>query len=181
MIYSTKDLLRNGETEYSIRRKIDSGLLFQIERGYYSDDKNSLYKDEAYLCKKYPNGILTGLSALHVYDLIDFIPDEYHLATKQHTFPIRRKDIKQSYQESSFFELGAIYMSFSGGIIRIYDLERLLIELFRLKEKYPREIFYEAVESYRKIKNNLDFYKLNEYLGKIPNGSRLSLIIKEMI
>ena len=181
MIFTTKELLEKGETEYSIRNKIKDGTLILCERGYYSDDVGLLKIDETFISKKYPSAILTGLSAFYIYGLTDYIPDYFYLATEQHSFPIRRKDVKQSYQNSSFFEIGVVLKEYENSVIRTYDLERLLIELFRLKEKYPREIYYEVVNSFRKIKEQLDFYKVNQYLKHFSNGDNLSLTIKEMI
>ena len=181
MIYTTKELLENRETEYSIRNKVIKGELYLIERGVYSDKPNAIYRDEVLISKKYPSGILTGLSAFYIYELTDYIPSCFYLATIQHSFPIRKKDIKQSYQDSSFFEVGSTILELDEGSIKIYDLERLLIELVRLKEKYPKEIYYEVINSYRKIKDSLDFYKLNEYLKSFSNGNNLLLKIKEII
>ena len=181
MIFTTKELLEKGETEYSIRNKIKDGTLILCERGCYSDDVGLLKIDEAFISKKYPSAILTGLSAFYIYGLTDYIPDYFYLATEQHSFPIRRKDVKQSYQNPSFFEIGVVLKEYENSVIRTYDLERLLIELFRLKEKYPREIYYEVVNSFRKIKGQLDFYKVNQYLKHFSNGDNLLLTIKEMI
>lgn len=181
MIVTTKELLEVGETEYSIRKQIKDGVLFLIERGFYSTDPNDNFNDEVFISKKYPFAIITGLSAFFIYGLTDYIPDYFYLATEQHSFPIRRKDVKQSYQDKSFFEIGVIYKQLDGGTIRTYDLERLLIELFRLKEKYPREIFYEVLSSFRKIKNQIDFYKVNQYLKYFSNGKNLLIKIKEAI
>lgn len=180
MIYTAKELIELGETEYSIRKKVSSGDLFVLERGIYITKKDN-YVDEVYISKKYPNAIITGLSAFYIYDLTDHIPDYFYLATEQHSFPIRRKDVKQSYQDSSFFEVGATTKQISSGSIRIYDLERLLIETIRLKEKYPRELYYEVISSFRKIKNKIDYYKLNIYLKSFSNGDSLLQKIKEII
>ena len=176
MIYTTKELLAKNETEYSIRNKLLSKKLFLVERGLYSDEPHS-FVDEAYISKKYPNAILTGLSAFYLYDLTDHIPDCFYLATEQHSFPIRRKDVVQSYQDGAFFDIG---VTFKDGV-RTYDLERLLIELFRLKEKLPREIYYEVLSSFRKNKNNIDFYKVNNYLKRFSNGNSLAMRIKEAL
>jgi len=181
MIYSTKELLNNGETEYSIRKRLVDGSLYLIERGLYSTDNNNINVDEVYISKKYPFGILTGLSAFFIYGLTDYIPDYFYLATEQHSFPIRRLDVKQSYQDSSFLNIGVINKQLDEGVVRTYDLERLLIELFRLKEKYPREIFYDVLNSFRKIKDQIDFYKINQYLKHFSNGRSLLLKIKEAI
>lgn len=180
MIYLTKDLLNKGETEYSIRNRVNDGSLFLIHRGMYSDDPNYFY-NETYLSKKYPNAIITGLSAFYIYDLTDQIPDTCFLATEQHSFPIRRFDVSQSYQDSSFFNIGKTTIEYEQGTVIIYDLERLLIELIRLKEKYSPELYYEVVGSFRKIKYRLDFYKINEYAKFFKNGNNILQKIKEII
>lgn len=181
MISTTKELLELGETEYSIKKKLIDGSLFLIERGYYATSQDKNYKNEAFISKKYPFAIITGLSAFFIYGLTDHIPDCFYLATEQHSFPIRRDDIKQSYQDGAFFDVGVTNKQIDDGVVRTYDLERLLIELFRLKEKYPREVFYEVLASFRKIKDQIDFYKLNKYLRCFSNGSSLLLKIKEAI
>lgn len=181
MIYTTKELLNNGESEYSIRQKVNNKDLFLIERGYYNDESDALFQNEVFISKKYPSAILTGLTAFYIYGLTDYIPNRYYLATEQHSFPLRRKGITQSYQETSFFEVGVTVKELDEGVVRIYDLERLLIELIRLKEKYPREIYYEVLNSFRKIKHRIDYYKLNKYLSFFSNGNGLMNKIKELI
>ena len=180
MIYTTKELLKNGETEYSIRKKLNSGSLYLLERGIYSDRQDDI-DNESFVSNRYPHAIITGLSAFYLYDLTDYIPEYYYLATEQHSFPIRKDSIKQSYQDSSFFEVGVIYKKFEDGYVRTYDLERLLIETIRLKEKFPREIYYEVINAFRKNKAKIDFYKLNQYLKSFKNGGVLLAKIKEII
>ena len=176
MIYSTKELLEIGETEYSIRKKVANKELYVVERGIYSDISLN-FIDELYISKKYPNAIFTGLSAFYIYDLTTHIPDCFYVATEQHSFPIRRKDVAQSYQDKAFFEVGATYVE----NVRVYDLERTLIELIRLKEKYPREIYYEVLGNIRRIKNELNMYKINTYLSSFSNGDSLAQRIKEAL
>ena len=99
MIITTKELLEIGETEYSIKKRMIDGSLKLIERGYYSTDPNDDFANEIYISKKYPCAVLTGLSAFYIYGLTDYIPEYFYLATQQHSFPIRRNDVKQSYQD----------------------------------------------------------------------------------
>ena len=180
MIYLTKDLLERGETEYSIRKRVANGSLFLIEHGVYSDDPSALL-DEGYISKKYPNSIVTGLSAFYLYDLTDYIPNAFYLATEQHSFPIRRNDVSQSYQNPSFFSVGKTSIKSNGASVNTYDLERLLIELIRLKEKYPPELYYDVLSNFRKLKSKLDFYKINEYSKHFKNGAFIIQKIKEVI
>lgn len=117
----------------------------------------------------------------YLYGLTDYIPGAFHSTILQHSFPIRRNDVVQSYQVKSFFEIGVTYKKTDNGKVRTYDLERLLIELFRLKEKYPREICYEVINSLRKIRDQIDFCKLNKYLKHFKREDSIMIKIKEMI
>lgn len=180
MVYTTKELLSQGESEYSIRKKTEKGELFLVERGLYSDSP-SPFVDEAYLCKKYPNAVLTGLSAYYLHDLTDSIPTQFHFATPQHSFPIRRDDIVQSYQDPSIFPVGITQKEIDGGMVNVYSLERLLIETIRLRGRMPAELYYEVLASFRKRKNELDFFLLNEYAKQFRNGKALLHKIKGVI
>ena len=181
MIYTTKELLGFGETEYSIRNKVKQKKLYEIERGFYCLKESEAFKNDVFICKKYPQSIITGLSAFYFYNLTDVVPEKFYLASLQHSFPIRRNDVSQSYQESSFFEVGLNVVTTDGGTIKIYDLERLLIELIRLKQRYPADLYYEVLNSFRKIKNLLNFKKINHYLGFFSNSKNLFLKVKEVL
>ena len=51
MIYTTKELLDIGETEYSIRNKLKNGSLNLVERGLYSSDSQDKLNSEVYTKK----------------------------------------------------------------------------------------------------------------------------------
>ena len=172
MVYTTKELLESGQTEYSIRNSIKNGSLFLIEHGMYSDEPNPL-KDEIYMCKKYPHAILTGFSAFYFHDLTDFIPEKFYFATEQHSFPIRKDDVVQSYQDESTLFVGANKVQYDDGFIKVYDLERTLIELIRYKDKYPADLYYDVLRTFRRRRDELDFFKVNEYASHFKNGSKI--------
>lgn len=180
MIYTTKELLNSGETKYSIKKKLISKELKLIERGMYSSG-DDVFIDEFFLLKKYPKAILTGISAFSFYNLTDAIPDNVCLSTEQHSFPLRNKLVEQSYQDSKFFSIGASLVEYDGGMIRIYDLERMLIELIRLRSKYSPELYFEVLNSFRKLKDKLDINKLMSYLNYFPNGDSIIHKIREVL
>ena len=180
MIYTAKELYKKGETEYSLRNLVSNGSLFLIEHGIYSDEESPLI-DESYICKKYPNATLTGLSAFYVHDLTDHIPDQFYLSTEQHSFPIRREGVIQSYQDKSIYRIGRCNIEFGSGKIFVYDLERTLIELIRNKDRYPSELYYEVLSSFRSKKSQLDFYKINTYLSHFKNKDVIAQKIKEVL
>lgn len=180
MVYTANELLKMGETEYSIRQKIAHGFLFKISNGFYTD-KMEYVIDEEYISKRYPLAIFTGFSAFYMRDLTDGIPPFFYLATPQKTFPIRRNDVKQSYQSSTIVEIGVTTIKWDGADIRTYDLERLLIELIRLKTKYPSDLYFEVLNRFREKKDELDFSIVQEYLSHFNGGTNILLRIKEVI
>ena len=178
MIYSTKELIRNGETEYTIRIKLGSGKLHKLGRGYYSDDPDEL-SSEAYYGKKYPDGVITGYSAFCFHDLTDGVPDYYCLATPRNSLPIHDPFIRQSYQSLDTINLGVEIGDNGAGPFRVYGLERTLIELFRLRTKYPSDLYYEVLASLRSRKDDIDWAKVYDYAGAFRKEKRLFQKIKE--
>lgn len=180
MIYTTSELLKSGETEYSIRRKLEKSLIFKVSNGFYSD-KRDYVVDEQYISKRYPSAVFTGFSAFYMRDMTDGIPSFFYLATVKKTFPIRRSDVRQSYQSETIFSIGITTIKWNNISIRTYNLERLLIELIRLKTKYPSDLYYEVLNSFREKKSEIDFGLIQEYLSNFENGTHILLKIKEAI
>ncbi len=59
---------------------------------------------------------------------------------------------------------------FNGVEVKIFDLERMLLELMRPRTKLPYDTYRKAVISFRKYADTLDIYKLVEYASSIPRG-----------
>ena len=51
-----------------------------------------------------------------------------------------------------------------------YDLERMLLELMRSRNKLPYDLYREAVASFRRRSERLDIYRLQDYSEAIPRG-----------
>ena len=65
----------------------------------------------------------------------------------------------------------------------IFNKERMLIELFRLKTKFPKEYFLEVVSSYRTLKSmdDISMRKIVDYCKRMSKGQKLLKEIQEMI
>lgn len=75
------------------------------------------------------------------------IPDEYTLATKRTEARIKNSTIRQVYVKDDIFDIGKTQMEYRGITVSIYSLERLLVDLIRLKQKYPFDYYKEIIES----------------------------------
>ncbi|MCR5825031.1 MAG: hypothetical protein K6G54_00540 [Oscillospiraceae bacterium] len=172
MLYTYKECMEKWSSNYQIRKQIAAGNLFQIEKGLYSDvaDVSTL----AIISAKYPKAIFTMDSAFYYHGLTDVIPDGYHIATGKHSIYLSDKRIRQYYIPSDILHIGAIKMTRRDAAIRIYDKERMLIELLRYKNKLPFDYYKEILGNYRSLIYALDIERIQEYAATFPKPKMIS-------
>ena len=132
MVITYSDCLERWKSDYQIKKQIADGKLYQIEKGVYADTPDVSIL--AILSSKYPKAVFTMDSAFYYHGLTDVIPDEYHIATDRHSMHLSDKRIRQYYIQSDIFEVGVTTMTRRDATFRIYDRERMLIELLRYKK-----------------------------------------------
>ena len=117
----------------------------------------------------YPNAILTLDSAFYYHGLTDVISDKYILNTGRNASKIRNKKIKQYFCSEDLLDIGKTQMDHQGVDIRIYDLERLMIELIKYRSKLPYDYYKEIVRSYRERVYDIDteHYRRGDFLMNI--------------
>lgn len=182
MIYTTKQLYKKYGSEAKVIKLVTEGKLFKISFGLYSDIKHEIADLET-IFLRYPNSTLTNESAFAFYGLTDYIPENYYLATSINAHKIESNHVKQVYMSKSILKIGRRKVKTDVGHIYVYDKERMLIELFRLKTKFAPEFIQEVVRSYRELvaNNELDIYKLTTYANKITYGDSILKRIMECV
>ena len=179
MIYTYKELKEIYESDYQIQKAVKENNLYKIESGIYSDKQNNHYLD--IFVKKYPNAIISGDSAYYYHNLTDVIPRKIFMTTDRTSGRFNDEHIIQSYSTPNYFNLGKTNIEFESVNINIYDKERMLIELVKNKNNIPYDYYKETIDNYRKIKNELDVYKLQEYASVYFNGEKLMSIIQDEV
>ena len=171
MLLSYPDCLEKWQSDYQIKKQISEGNLYQIEKGVYSDtpDVSTL----AVIAFKYPKGIMTMDSAFYYHGLTDVIPDEFHIATDKHAIYINDKRVHQYYVLSDLLEIGVTTMERRDATIRIYDKERMLIELLRFKNKFPFDYYKEILNNYRQIIHTLNIQDIQDYADALPKNKMI--------
>ncbi|MHB1485323.1 MAG: type IV toxin-antitoxin system AbiEi family antitoxin domain-containing protein [Saccharofermentanales bacterium] len=176
MILSYKQCIEKYKSNYGIKKAIASGNLFNIEKGIYSEKK---YEPElAVIMEKYPNAILTSKSAFYYLSLTDVIPDFYFLATEKAGAKINDKRVKQVFVVKELFDYGVTEIERQGVMIRIYDKERMLIELIRNKNKLPYDYYKEIIGIYRNIIHELDIERIQNYANIFPKGGLIAKVLQ---
>lgn len=179
MVYTHKELKKKYGSDYQINKAVKEGKLYKIESGIYSDKQNNHYLD--IFVKKYPNAIISGDSAYYYHNLTDVIPKKIFMTTDRTSGRFNDDHIIQSYATTNYFNLGKTNIEFEGVNINIYDRERMLIELIKNRNNTPYDYYKEIINNYRKIKNELDVYKLQEYASVYSNGEKIITIIQDEV
>lgn len=166
MLMSYRDCENKYKNNYQMKKALESGLLYKIEPGIYADTPQ--VSELELVSFKYGNAVFTMDSAFYYHGLTDVIPEQYHLATSKDAHKIRGKQIKQHFCRDDIFPIGISTMQYCGTTVRIYDKERMLIEVIRNKRHLPFDYYKEIIENYRKKTQMLDIEKLQEYIMFFP-------------
>ena len=179
MIMSYEEAIKEYGSDYKLKKAIDSGVVFKIENGIYSSRK---YNNELeVILKKYPKAILAGEYALYIHGLTDVIPEKYSLATSSKAARITDKRVEQLYVRQDLLPLGVQEIEKNGAAIRVYDKERMLIELLRNKNSMPYDIYKEILLNYRGIIGDLEIWRIQEYAEKFPKSKKISKALEDEV
>ena len=176
MLLTYQECMDKFGNDYQLKKEIGSGALFIKEKGIYSTKRNASEIDVLML--KYPKTVCTGKSAFYYHSLTDVIPDHYYLATRRTDTRIRDPRVIQSFLKDEIFDAGITKLQYNNSSIRIYDKERMLIELMRFKSKIPMDYYKEIIGNYRKLSYELDFGVVEDYAAMFKSGSKLMNMIQ---
>ena len=182
MIYTTTELVNILGSFAKIRTAIKRGQYFKVSYGLYSDKSPYLGELEN-LFARYPSAILTLQSAFAFYEMSDYVPNKYVVATTQNAHKIKNDKVKQIYISSELLNIGKVTVTTKYGVINIYDKERMLIELFRMKSKLSYPYFKEIINSYREMfkEDIINNNKLVKYCSMFKNGNSIRKQIEEVV
>lgn len=171
MLYSFNECIKKYSNQYQIDKMIQSGKLFKIDKGIYSDKKHVSQLE--IIGFKFPNAVFSMDSAFYYHGLTDVIPEQFYLATDRDAAKIHASDIKQLFYQNTIFSIGITTMLYQNTTIKIYDKERMLIELIRNKNALSFDYYKEIIESYRKISHDLNIEELQEYILQFPKKDHI--------
>ena len=149
-----------------IRLLCDVDYIERKEKGVYVK-KGKNINDFFLLQQRYKTGIYSHNTALYFYNLTDRTPLKYDL-TFQNNIRVRDELITPHYSKSNYFLIGQTELSLQDGTtIKLYDLERTIIDILRDRNKIDLQIFNNAINGYMK-RTDKNLVKLSKY-AKIFN------------
>lgn len=171
-------LARTG-SDYRLSQALKRGLFHKVARGTYSTERHP----DPYLLAHalYPEAVVTLDSAFFIYGLTDVAPSQVHLATRRNSTRIHRLGFKQYFLEDSIFEPGSRELEYHGGVIRIYSLERMLVELARCSASMPLDYYKEVIAGYRRLVEDIDISQVEEYMDVFERNGRMFDILQREV
>lgn len=175
MIYSGKEAIEKYGTRYNLSKALKNKEIFRLEHGIYSD--KDLVNPMIIASKKYSSAIITMDSAFYYYDLTDVIPKKIFIATNRNSNIIHDSNIVQIRIPKEKLNQGKEVVLIDGEKVKMYNKERLLVELIRKRNQIPFDYYKELISNYRKIVDDLDMYKIEEYLSLYKNESNIADVL----
>ena len=173
-------MLRRYGSAYQIGKAVDSGAIYKVARGLYSDERHP--DPNAVACTLWPQAVLTMDSAFYLHGLTDVIPDLVHVATPRNSTRIRNGWVRQYFMESALMTVGVETAGAEGSPIRTFTRERMLVELLRNAGTLPLDYYKELVGSYRKVADDLDMREVEDCLALYKRADSLfEMMQKEVL
>lgn len=175
MIYSGKEAIEKYGTRYNLSKALKNKEIFRLEHGIYSD--KDLVNPMIIASKKYSSAIITMDSAFYYYDLTDVIPKKTFIATNRNSNIIHDSNIVQIRIPKEKLNQGKEVVLIDDEKVKMYNKERLLVELIRKRNQIPFDYYKELISNYRKIVDDLDMRKIEEYLSLYKNESNIADVL----
>lgn len=179
MILTYTECIDKYGNDYQLEKAVAEEKIYRVESGLYSTKRHSAELE--IIVKKYPNAILTGEYAFYCHDLTDVIPEKYYIATKAKAAKLLDPRIVQIYVRDDLLLLGVIEKEINGVTVKIYDKERMLIELLRNKNSMPYDLYKEIIGNYRKIIEELQIWRIQEYADIFPKRKMVKKALEEEV
>ncbi len=155
-----------------IKKLVDEGKIEKVKSGlykvWYAVDSKTLNPSFIDVCKAFPKSVIALLSAAEYYELSTVNPPQVYAAIPKAEKPpkIEYPPVKFYYWEKSIYENGIIEIETQSGIVKIYDMEKTVCDLFRYRDKLGEDIAFEALKNYL-MRKEFDVIKLRVYAEKL--------------
>ena len=150
-----------GVSPMTFSRFVAKGELYRIEHGVYTNELDWLtdpLKKYIVACARYPKAVICGISALTYYDLTDEEERQTWIALPS-SKTINNNRYRVIRLTGIAYTLGIGKHAFGKRIVRIYDLEKSVVDAFKY---LPVDVAHKVLRSYLRMKDR-DLDKLTKY------------------
>lgn len=180
-----KELREAGIQTRDIARAVKEKTIEKVRPGLYklvefSWDEHGSFAD---VCNSNKKAVICLLSAASYYELTTFNPSEVYVAVPNNTdkFVLRYPPIRVYYFADSYYEYGIETLKTKSGIIKIYNKEKTIGDLFRYITKLGEDVVVESLKEYLKKRKEMNISKLLEYADICGVKKKMEPMIKAIL
>ena len=184
--YATMNELRQkGVQTRTIAEAVSKNIIEKVKPGLYKLvdypwDQHGSFAD---VCKSNMKAIVCLTSAAEYYELNTFNPSYVTVAVPHNTpkFKLDYPPIKVYYFTDSYYPHGIQTLSTKSGIVRIYNKEKTIGDLFRYINKIGEDIAVESLKTYLQDKKQRNISKLLEFSEICGVKKKIEPMIKAIL
>lgn len=169
-IFFMSELNELGFSAYMVRNMVAHGQLIKLNKSTYENvNYDGEESDYIYAYAYVPDGIICLLSAAVIYGLSTYRPDDIDVAVTQKRNVSTLPDwptIKLWYFEDTRLETGVTDMEICNQKMKIYDIEKTVIDIVYYRNKLGIEETKEVLTNYLK-RPDRDINKLCRYAKRL--------------
>lgn len=178
----TKQLKKMGVNDRQISKLLKEGQLLKLKQGLYRNTDMFL-QDQSFLdvCYAMPNAIISDFSALSYYGFTSHIPQEIYATISNKKLPTRiiYPPVVVFRRNITKFKQNVIKVKRDKYSFRIFDMEKVICDTVKNRNKMGMDTMKEALREYLKRKDR-NMPKLYETAEKCKVFDELNEILTVM-
>ncbi|MBI5730227.1 MAG: type IV toxin-antitoxin system AbiEi family antitoxin domain-containing protein [Ignavibacteriales bacterium] len=184
--YSRMLELKNAKIHTrTVSKAVKDGLIEKVKSGLYKLidypwDEHGSFAD---VCNSNKRAVICLLSAASYYELTTFNPAEIYVAVPHNTdkFDLKYPPIRLYYFSDSYYEHGIETIETKSGMIKIYNKEKTIVDIFRYINKLGEDVAVESLKEYLKKRKVMNIPKLLEYSEICGVKKKMEPMIKALL
>lgn len=171
-LMKTSEALAKGINAWDLYAMVDLGILEKVSRGVYHLATQPAIDnpDLTVIAMRAPRAVIFLVSALYFHDLTTQLPRKIYIALPQKWKPpkIKKIPLDITYLSPKSYQTGISIHKINNIDVKIYDVEKTIVDCFRFRNKIGTPIAVEALQDAWR-QNRLEMEKLYQYakIGRV--------------
>jgi predicted transcriptional regulator of viral defense system len=180
-----QELRKNGVQTRTIAEAVSNGTIEKVKPGLYKLKNYPWDEHGSFAEVNHANmkAVICLASAAEYYELTTFNPSYITVAVPHNTpkFKLDYPPIKVYYFADSYYSPGIQILKTKSGIVRIYNKEKTIGDLFRYIKKIGEDIAVESLKAYLQNRKERNIPKLLEYAEVCGVKKKIEPMIKAIL
>ncbi len=152
------EMKKSGFQTRDITKLVKEGVIEKVKPGVYRlsdyDSFGGINVSLLTICKAVPNGVICLISALDYHELTTQNPWEiyYAIPNSEKVKKIEYPPSKPFFFRERFYKPGIEEIKTKHGVIKVYNKEKTICDMFRYRNKLGEDIALEALKTYLRSK-----------------------------